>query len=83
MFDPIIRPKHYNLGEVECIDALKSALGDDFYAFCRGNAIKYLWRAGSKGKLEEDLRKAIWYIEMELASLGMGEDPRKYKKSGA
>jgi hypothetical protein len=34
--------------------------------FCMGNAVKYIWRAGLKGSKEEDLRKAIWYLEREL-----------------
>jgi len=37
--------------------------------FNRGNAIKYLYRAGKKNKDKEleDLEKAKWYIERELA----------------
>lgn len=33
--------------------------------FCLGNAVKYIARAGKKDKdkREEDLRKAMWYIE--------------------
>ena len=34
--------------------------------FCRGNAMKYLWRAGAKGAELEDLRKARWYIDREI-----------------
>jgi len=37
--------------------------------FCLGNAIKYIWRADLKhndGGLE-DLQKARWYIEREIA----------------
>ena len=33
--------------------------------FCLGNAFKYLARAGLKGDLLTDLRKALWYIERE------------------
>ena len=35
--------------------------------FCLGNAFKYLARAGLKGDLLTDLRKALWYIEREAA----------------
>jgi hypothetical protein len=35
--------------------------------FNLGNAIKYIWRADLKGSDVEDLRKARWYIERELA----------------
>jgi hypothetical protein len=34
-----------------------------------GNAIKYLWRADLKGGVE-DLQKARWYIDRELAKRG-------------
>ena len=62
--DPVNHPSHYCTGDIECIDAIASALGHDgLIAFCRGNAIKYLWRAGLKGDMGEDLRKAVWYCE--------------------
>jgi len=60
--DPVNHPPHYNHGEIECIDAIRAALGrDGFIAYCRGNAIKYLWRCEHKGGME-DLHKAEWYI---------------------
>lgn len=66
--DPVNRPAHYTTGKVECIDALEAALGPDgFRGFCRGNALKYLWRSGKKGNVTEDLRKAIWYINREIS----------------
>jgi len=34
--------------------------------------MKYLWRSGLKGPPVEDLRKAIWYIEREIARLEHG-----------
>lgn len=56
-------PSHYNQGEIECIDAIKSALSpEEFRGFCKGNAIKYLWREAKKGG-SEDLQKACWYIQ--------------------
>ena len=62
--DPVDHPSHYCSGDIECIDAIASALGHDgIIDFCRGSAIKYLWRAGLKGDIEEDLRKAAWYCE--------------------
>jgi hypothetical protein len=36
-------------------------------SFCVGNAIKYLWRADLKGRSIEDLEKARWYIDREIA----------------
>ena len=56
-------PAHYNQGAVECIDAIESALGaEGFRAYCRGNAMKYVWRSEHKGG-DESLRKAIWYLD--------------------
>lgn len=60
--DAVEHPAHYTRGGVECIDAIKAALGDSFCGFLRGNAIKYLWRFDRKGG-EEDLSKARWYID--------------------
>lgn len=63
-------PSHYNQGKVECIDAMESAYGiDDVIAFCRCNAFKYQWRAGSKidgANLEKDLKKAQWYQNKQI-----------------
>ena len=62
MEDNVNSPGHYTNGDIECIDAIRSALGpSDFVSFCQGNAIKYLWRFKHKGKSVEDLEKAIWY----------------------
>jgi hypothetical protein len=61
-----INPPHYQ-GAVECIEAIESlGLGQDY---CRGNAIKYLWRLGKKGEPLEDARKAKWYIERLILQL--------------
>lgn len=61
MPDMVNHPPHYKgPTEIECIDVV------EHFNFNRGNAIKYLWRAGSKGDELEDLRKAKWYIEREI-----------------
>lgn len=60
--DIINHPLHYQ-GEVECIDAIESALTpEEFEGYCRANAMKYIWRAGKKGDKVTDLRKAMWYL---------------------
>lgn len=58
-------PEHYNAhpSGVECIDVAEC------FGFSIGNAIKYLWRAGLKGDAVEDLEKARWYIDREIARL--------------
>ena len=69
MNDSIDRPKYYNVHEHECIDEMIAMFGVDVViAFCKCNAWKYRYRAGSKGKSEEDNKKADWYIgkAMEL-----------------
>jgi hypothetical protein len=69
--DMVNTPRHYN-GGIETIDAIRHALGlHGFRAFCRGNALKYVWRAGKKHNEVEDLQKAAWYCRMAA-----GDDPR-------
>lgn len=62
--DPVNNPSHYTAGAVECIDAIRAALTpEEFAGFCKGNALKYIWRAGKKGEALEDFRKSAWYID--------------------
>jgi hypothetical protein len=63
MTDPI-NPDHYKQGDIECIDAIRAALGPDgFKAYCKGQVIKYLWRAEHKGSPMQDYCKAEWYCD--------------------
>ena len=39
------------------------------------NAVKYISRAGKKGNLLEDLKKARWYLERRIASLEASGEP--------
>lgn len=61
--DMVNHPPHYTShpSGVECIQVT------EHYGFCIGSAIKYLWRAGLKGDAVEDLKKAVWYINREIA----------------
>lgn len=56
-------PKHYNEhpAGIECIAVAEA------FNFNLGNALKYIWRSGLKpgAETDEDLRKAIWYLERE------------------
>lgn len=56
-------PKHYNSNGsgIECIDVV------EWMPFNIGNAVKYLWRCDHKGADVEDLEKAVWYIQREIA----------------
>ena len=68
--DMVNHPPHYQADGIECIDAIRASLGlDGFVAYCRGNAIKYSWRAGKKGETAQDLRKAAWYLNRAAAEM--------------
>lgn len=70
--DNVNHPRHYASGEIECIDAMIAAFGNDKVTdFCHLNAFKYLWRAGQKGDKIEDLRKATWYINKMIEINGI------------
>jgi hypothetical protein len=60
-----INPPHYqdHPSGVECIEIT------EHMNFCLGNAIKYIWRAGLKNNAIEDLRKARWYLDREIARI--------------
>jgi len=62
MDDPVNHPAHYCRNGVELIDII------DSLPYCRGAAMKYIYRAGVKDKAKEveDLRKAAWMIEREI-----------------
>jgi len=67
MADTVNHPSHYNVGRIEVIDAIEAwGLGKGFN---RGNAIKYIARAGHKDSEIEDLKKAAWYIQREIERL--------------
>lgn len=62
-YDAVNHPKHYTShpSGVECVQIT------EHMGFCLGNAMKYIWRADEKHDAIEDLRKAKWYIEREIA----------------
>ena len=61
--DMVNHPPHYTShpSGIECIQIT------EHMNFCLGNATKYIWRADLKGSGVEDLKKAIWYIQREIA----------------
>lgn len=67
MNDMVNHPSHYTDGKIEVIDAIE-AWGLNFH---RGNAVKYIARAGKKDPTKEieDLKKAEWYIHREIQRL--------------
>lgn len=74
--DMVNHPPHYTAGDaacpgcgepIQCIEVVRHM------TFDRGNAVKYVWRAGKKGDAAqeiEDLRKARWYLADEIKRLG-------------
>ena len=76
MADVINHPQHYTLGKIEVIDFIE----DKGLNFNLGNVVKYVARAGHKkssgksvdAKALEDLKKARWYIEREIATREKG-----------
>jgi hypothetical protein len=61
--DPVNKPQHYRVGEVEAIDYINQQLGSGVKDYLLGNVHKYLHRHRFKGQAVEDLRKARWYLE--------------------
>lgn len=72
MQDNVNHPSHYTTGKIEVIDFITDKKLD----FCRGNAIKYIVRAGLKDKSKEveDLQKAIFYINRAIKELESGDE---------
>lgn len=61
--DVVNRPKHYNSGGIECIDAIAASMTQEqFIGYLKGNVIKYNWRFEHKNGVE-DLEKAKWYLD--------------------
>lgn len=67
MSDMVNHPSHYTDGNIEVIDFIE----DKRLNYHRGNALKYLCRAGKKDpdKEIEDLQKAEWYLHREIQRL--------------
>lgn len=61
-------PDHYGGGDnpYEVIKVLKAWMSrEELIGFCKGNAIKYISRAGKKEgqPFERDMAKARWYLD--------------------
>jgi hypothetical protein len=62
-WNAVTKPKHYNShpSGIQQIEITRHM------GFNLGNAIKYIWRADLKGNAIEDLEKARWYLDDEIA----------------
>lgn len=58
-------PAHYG-GADNPYEAIKVIEAWDL-GFCLGNTVKYISRAGKKGDVVEDLKKARWYLDREIS----------------
>ena len=76
--DNVNHPSHYTDGKIEVIDFIE----DKKLNFHRGNAVKYIARAGKKNIANEveDLEKAVWYINREIERLKK-EDCEEFLKN--
>lgn len=72
-----INPSHYtDMASIECFDLIVQTQGvEDAKAFCRCNAIKYLFRNKAKNG-DEDVIKASWYLSKykELVELEKSQE---------
>ena len=66
------------MNEDQCILAIAKVLTPQVvFWFCVCNAVKYLWRLGSKGHPVEDVQKAKWYLNHALSlDVVVSEDVR-------
>jgi len=60
--DIVNHPPHYKVGGIETIDFIEAKKLN----YNLGNVIKYITRADHKGSRNEDLKKALWYLNREL-----------------
>lgn len=68
-------PDHYNRhpSGIECIDVA------EHMGFNLGNALKYIWRCDLKRDAIEDLKKAAWYVNREIALREKAEESKTEK----
>ena len=76
--DNVNHPAHYvgHPSGIECIQITR------WMGFNLGNAIKYIWRADLKGRSVEDLQKAVWYLNDEIAKRLREKDDEMCKVQG-
>jgi predicted DNA-binding transcriptional regulator AlpA len=63
--DVVNHPAHYKVGGIETIDFIEAKK----LSYNLGNVVKYITRADHKGNRKEDLLKAQWYLNREIANL--------------
>ena len=61
--DLVNHPPHYTNGAIEAIEVIMDQFHDDYSLAA---AYKYIHRCRHKGKLVQDLKKAIWYLKLRI-----------------
>ena len=81
--DEVNNPAHYNIGAIECIDAIEAMLTfEEFVGYLRGNSLKYRWRFLYKDNPISDLSKASWYERKLFNSYEKAEENKGGQKGG-
>lgn len=65
--EQVNHPDHYG-GEDNPYEAIKVIEAWNL-GFCLGNTVKYIARAGKKDATLQELKKARWYLDREIANL--------------
>lgn len=63
--DAVNHPKHYQLPSGrESVDVMREILTEEeFRGWCKGNALKYIFREGKKDDAVQDIKKARKFLE--------------------
>ena len=69
MHDLVNSPHHYTSSSSTCAcgKTIECIQITEHMSFSLGNAVKYIWRADLKADAVEDLKKARWYLDREIA----------------
>ena len=67
--DIINHPQHYAGTKIETLDYIE----DKGFCYHLGQVVKYVSRAGRKGDMLEDLKKAKWYLDRKIKLMEEGE----------
>lgn len=67
--DAVNHPRHYTShpAKCDCGKGIECIQITEHMGFNLGNAVKYIWRCDLKKDAIEDLKKAKWYLEREIA----------------
>jgi hypothetical protein len=61
--DAVSSPNHYLKLGYECIEIIASSLSKEaFKGYCMGNFLKYRFRMGDKGEMQQDFSKSKEYL---------------------